>query len=56
MSGMNPKPLPPLNVADSEAMGRRRRGRNIATLVSLLLVAVLFFAIAMVKLAGTRMP
>ncbi len=53
---MKPKELPPLSLADSEAMGRRRRGRNIALLITLLLVAALFFAIAMVKLAGTRMP
>ncbi len=35
---------------DSDALARRRRGRNIAMLVVLLAVAALFYAIAMVKL------
>jgi hypothetical protein len=38
---------------DSDALARRRRGRNIAMLVVLLAVAFLFYAIAMVKL-GTH--
>jgi hypothetical protein len=54
----SPKPneLPHLSRQDSEAMGKRRRGRNLAMLVVLLLLAALFYAIAMVKLAGTSMP
>lgn len=45
--------LPPLSRAESQALARRRRGRNIAMLVALVLVAVLFYAIAIVKLGGT---
>ncbi len=32
-------------------LARRRRGRNIAMLVALLVLALLFYAIAMVKMA-----
>jgi hypothetical protein len=53
---MNPRRLPPLSQVDSDAIAKRRRGRNLATFIALLLVAALFFAIAMVKLAGTTMP
>jgi hypothetical protein len=53
--GTKPKDLPHLTREDSEAMGKRRRGRNLAMLVGLLLLAALFYAIAMVKLAGTGM-
>jgi hypothetical protein len=42
-----------LTRAESEALGKRRRGRNLAMLVALLLVAALFYAIAFVKLGGT---
>ena len=56
MSGMDPQKLPALTRSDSEAMARRRRGRNIALLFVLLFVAALFYAISMVKLAGTHMP
>lgn len=45
------EPRAPLTRADSEALARRRRGRNIAMLVALLAVAALFYAIAMVKMA-----
>ena len=44
---------PPLTRAESVALGRRRRGRNVALLVALALVAVLLYAIAIVKLGGT---
>ncbi|HEY2131528.1 MAG TPA: hypothetical protein VGH36_00905 [Acetobacteraceae bacterium] len=54
--GTKPKDPPHLSRRDSEAMGKRRRGRNLAMLVVLLLLAALFYAIAMVKLAGTSMP
>jgi len=47
------KALPSLSLADSAAIARRRRGRNIAMLVVLAAVAVLFYAIAMVKLGRT---
>jgi hypothetical protein len=52
---MDPLPprLPPLSRADSDALMRRRRGRNIAMLIVLLAVAALFYAIAMVKLGGS---
>jgi hypothetical protein len=44
--------LPPhLSREDSAAIGRRRRGRNIAMLIVLIAIAVLFYAIAVVKLA-----
>jgi hypothetical protein len=42
---------PPLTREEAAALARRRRGRNIALLVVLVGVAVLFYAIAMVKLA-----
>ena len=44
--------LPPLTRAESDLIARKRRGRNIAMLVALVAIAVLFYAIAMVKLAG----
>ncbi len=56
MSGMDPKRLAPLNRTDSAMMGKRRRGRNIAMLIVLLLLVALFYAISMVKMAGTHMP
>jgi len=43
--------LPSLSLLESAAIARRRRGRNIALLVVLVGVAVLFYAIAVVKLA-----
>jgi len=43
----------PLTRAESAALARRRRGRNIALLVALLALAALFYAIAMVKMAHT---
>ncbi len=46
-----PPRLPPLSRDASDALARRRRGRNIAMLVVLLAVAALFYAIAMVKLS-----
>jgi hypothetical protein len=36
---------------DSDALTRRRRGRNLAMLVVLLAVAALFYAIAVVKMS-----
>jgi hypothetical protein len=41
-----------LSRAQSLELGRRRRGRNIAMLVCLLALCVLFYAIAIVKLSG----
>jgi hypothetical protein len=41
-----------LSREESDALARRRRGRNIAMLVVLLAVAALFYAIAVVKLAA----
>jgi hypothetical protein len=41
----------PLTRAESDALAKRRRGRNIALLVALLALAALFYAIAMVKMA-----
>jgi hypothetical protein len=49
--------LPPAPGRESDAtLARRRRGRNIATLVILLALAALFYAIAMVKMAQTGHP
>ena len=46
--------LPPnsLTGEESAALTRRRRGRNIATLIALLALSGLFYAIALVKLAS----
>ena len=44
--------LPPLSRAESDLLAKKRRGRNIAMLVALVAIAVLFYAIAMVKLSG----
>ena len=43
----------PLQMQSDEAreFRRRRRGRNIAILVALIAICILFYAIAMVKLA-----
>ncbi len=38
------------------ALARRRRGRNIAMLIVLLALVVLFYAISMVKMAQTGHP
>jgi hypothetical protein len=38
-----------LTRAESEAIGRRRRGRNWALLVVLIAIALLFYAISMVR-------
>jgi hypothetical protein len=44
---------PPIQMsrAESDALAKRRRGRNVAMLLVLLAVALLFYAIAMVKMA-----
>jgi hypothetical protein len=44
---------PPLSPAQAAELRRRQRGRNVALLIVLLAVAGLFYAIAIVKLAGT---
>jgi hypothetical protein len=47
-----PRAVPPVVTPDSDAaLARRRRGRNIATLIVLVALAALFYAIAMVKMA-----
>jgi hypothetical protein len=43
----------PVPTHDEAALARRRRGRNIAMLVVLVGLALLFYAIAMVKMAQT---
>jgi hypothetical protein len=45
----NPDPAP-LTRAESDALAKRRRGRNLALLLALLALAALFYAIAMVKM------
>ena len=42
--------LPPLSRADSERIARRRRGRSIAIMLALLLVAAMFYALTIVKM------
>jgi hypothetical protein len=49
MAPLHSAPLPETD----EALARRRRGRNLAMLVVLIALAVLFYAIAMVKMANT---
>jgi hypothetical protein len=48
---MASRPVAP--APDSNASARRQRGRNVAMLVVLVALAVLFYAIAMVKFAQT---
>ena len=43
---LDPAPSP-----EDPVLARRRRGRNIAMLVALLVLALLFYAMAMVKMA-----
>ncbi len=40
-----------LTRAEGEALARKRRGRNIAMLVALLLLCALFYALAWVKMS-----
>ncbi len=47
---MSARPAPPPS-SDDAALARRRRGRNIALFAALLALALLFYAIAMVKMA-----
>ena len=42
--------LPPLTRAQSDELRRRRRGRNWAILLALLALAVLFFAMTIVRM------
>jgi hypothetical protein len=49
-----PSEKPPpghLSVEHSEALARRRRGRNIAMLIVLIALSLLFYAISIVKMA-----
>ncbi|MCX7384055.1 MAG: hypothetical protein NT133_22145 [Alphaproteobacteria bacterium] len=46
-----PDMLPPLSRAESQAIGRRRRGRNWLMLAALIALVGLFFAITMVKIS-----
>jgi hypothetical protein len=43
----------PLSRAESDAVAKRRRGRNWALLAVLVAIMALFFAISIVKLSGT---
>jgi hypothetical protein len=54
MATPHPKPVP-LTREESDALAKRRRGRNVALLVALLALAALFYAIAMVKMAQPGM-
>jgi hypothetical protein len=42
-----------LTRAESQALARQRRGRNLALLVALGMVAILLYAVSMVKLGAT---
>lgn len=53
MTDLPPPELDHLSRAESDALAKRRRGRNIALLIALLSLSMLFYAIAVVKLAGT---
>ena len=44
--------IPPDLLLDDATLKRRRRGRNIAMLIVLVGLSVLFYAIAMVKMAA----
>ena len=46
-----PTPLPPhLTVEQSKEVARRRRGRNLALLLVLLTLSLLFYAVAFVRI------
>lgn len=47
--------LPHLSREESIVLARKRRGRNLAMLVALIGICVLFYAIAIVKLGGGKM-
>jgi len=47
---MRPPDTAPVSRAESDLIARRRRGRNIAMLVALLLVCAIFYAVAWVKM------
>ena len=49
---MTDAPVPPRTRDALAALGRRRRGRNIAMLIALLALSALFYAIAIVKLGS----
>jgi hypothetical protein len=52
-----PEDFPPqMSPREAAEFRRRRRGRNIALLIALLALALLFYAIAMVKMAGGMHP
>ena len=42
----------PMKPDEAQEFRRRRRGRNVAILVGLIAICVLFYAVAMVKLAA----
>jgi hypothetical protein len=48
---MTARPASPPAASDDPALARRRRGRNVAMFLALLALALLFYAIAMVKMA-----
>lgn len=47
-----PPSLAPLSREESLLLAKRRRGKNIAMLIALVLICVLFYAISIVKLWG----
>ena len=44
--------LPHLSREESDALAKRRKGRNMAMLIALVAVSVLFYAISMVKMSA----
>jgi hypothetical protein len=44
--------FPHLTLAESKLLAKKRRGRNIAMLIALCAICVLFYALALVKLSG----
>ena len=49
MSPLDENLSAPLSAADIAALRRRQRGRNVAVLIALIAMAVLFYAISIVK-------
>jgi hypothetical protein len=45
---------PPMRPDEAREFRRRRRGRNIALFLALIAVCLIFYGLAMVKMAGTH--
>nr|WP_321983657.1 hypothetical protein [uncultured Lichenicoccus sp.] len=47
-------PMPPMPPAEAREFVRRRRGRNIALLLALVALCLIFYGLSMVKLAAAH--